>query len=514
MSNMPSVSRMCHSAQHSAFRGRPLNTMVVGHSIHFALEYEGPGGAWLPVAWRMLVRMHGSSLHLVITSDDGDDYYHVHPQGKGEDGLVTAEVQFRRAGSHLVATSWAVKAEDLGVCVAEHVSHAHSTDNAATYPMITTAWRIEVVDASLPDAKGASALPPRRTEVCTKQGEWWNDGRADALGLVGINSSYAPGESAACCGACAGEEECAALCTGGGCLRVAARMKRVSRGWLDGEDWLDEATLPAGECLAVEIEVKDGDGNPATLQPYMGAAAHIFVASTHSGEPAGVVQPTVVHAHAYAAMDLESLVSRGAVPVLSRKLCEDVAQSGTYPMAAVPASFGPQLYALVRLPAAGAWRVYLSLRHEDNLATAAFEWHASAGPERIAPPPPPPAWEPNAGLARCRAEAWEQGDPETWAVAEGDATSNELTATYVATAASVGTLCLLMLGALSWVCRRRQHRRKVPPGATSSSRVAAPDEVRGTAQDVELQRPSNRANPITHVIPVEAVGAGADAEKC
>ena len=91
MSNMPSVSRMCHSAQHSAFRGRPLNTPVVGHSIHFALEYEGPGGAWLPVAWRMLVRMHGSSLHLVITSDDGDDYYHVHPQGKGEDGLVTAK---------------------------------------------------------------------------------------------------------------------------------------------------------------------------------------------------------------------------------------------------------------------------------------------------------------------------------------------------------------------------------------------------------------------------------------
>ena len=59
--------------------------------MRFALEYERQDGAWLPVAWGTLVPMHGSSLHLVITSDDGEDYYHVHPQGSGEDGLVTAE---------------------------------------------------------------------------------------------------------------------------------------------------------------------------------------------------------------------------------------------------------------------------------------------------------------------------------------------------------------------------------------------------------------------------------------
>ena len=214
---MPAPARPCHTAQHSAFRSRPLDTTVVGHSLRFALEYEGLGGAWLPVAWRELAPVHGSSLHLVITSDDGDDYYHVHPQGT-EDGIVTAEVQFRRAGSHLVASSWAVKAEDLGVCVAEHVSHAHTADNDGTYPMITTAWRIEVVDPGLPGAKAAPApaLPPHRTEVCLKQGVSWDDDQAEALGLVGIDSSYAPGQSAACCGASAGEEECAKLCTGGG----------------------------------------------------------------------------------------------------------------------------------------------------------------------------------------------------------------------------------------------------------------------------------------------------------
>ena len=525
MANMPGPVRPCHTAQHSVFRSRPFNTTVVGRSLRFALEYEGLGVAWLPVAWRMLVPMHGSSLHLVITSDDGDDYYHVHPKGTGEDGIVTAEVQFRRAGSHLVASSWAVKAEDLGVCVAEHVSHAHTADQSGTYPMITTAWRIEVVDASLPDANGASApaLPPRRTEVCLKQGVSWNNAEAEALGLVGIDSSYAPGESAACCGACAGEEECAALCTGGGCLRVAAQMKQVSKGWSKGKDWLDESSLPAGEyevddpkCLAVEFEVSHSDGSPATLQPYLGAAAHIFIASAASGEPAGALQPAVVHAHAYATMDLDSLGGQGPIPDLSRVLCEDVAQSGTYPMAAVPASFGPRLYALVRLPSAGAWRVYLSLRHDDNLATAAFEWHASANPERTAPPPPlpppppPPGSEPSAGLASCRAESANgDGDIVTW-----DTASNDMTATYAAVAVSLGVLCLLcllLLGALGWRCR---HRGTWAPDATSSSRAAAPSGARGTAQNVELQGPPNRANPITHTIPVEAVpvDAGADAE--
>jgi len=291
MSNMPAPVRPCHTAQHSVFRSRPLDTTVVGHSLRFALEYEGLGGAWLPVAWRQLAPVHGSSLHLVITSDDGDDYYHVHPQGTGEDGIVTAEVQFRRAGWHLVASSWAVKAEDLGVCVAEHVSHAHTAENDGTYPMITTAWRIEVVGPGLPGANAAPApaLPPHRTEVCLKQGVSWDDDQAEALGLVGIDSSYAPGQSAACCGASAGEEECAALCTGGGgCLRVATHMKCIPgqtecMRWLAGTERLDETHLPAGECLAVEFEVRGGDGSLATLQPYLGAAAHIFIASAAGG---------------------------------------------------------------------------------------------------------------------------------------------------------------------------------------------------------------------------------------
>ena len=55
----------------------------------------------------------------------------------------------------------------------------------------------------------------------------------------------------------------------------------------------------------------------------------------------------------------------------------------------------------------------------------------------------------------------------------------------------------------------------LPHGATSSSRVVRPHEARAAARGVELQGPPrNRASPITHAIPVEAVGAGAGAEKC
>ena len=94
-------------------------------------------------------------------------------------------------------------------------------------------------------------------------------------------------------------------------------------------------------------------------------------------------------------------------------------------------------------------------------------------------------------------------------------------------AAALLCLALVLLGLvtfvrLHWVLHAQLARPfspaaggLLPPGATSSSRVAAPDEARGAARGVELQEaPRNRASPITHVIPVEALGAGAGAEKC
>ena len=402
-----------HSAQHSRFRGRPLNSTIVGGSLSFALEYEAAAAdTWLPVAWSMLVPMHGSLLHLVITSEDGDDYYHLHPQGDGTDGVVTAQgVQFRRDGVHLVAVTWAVKAEGLigGQCVDEYVSHAHSADNTGTYPMITSAWRVYVIGPNAVAAEEAAAtmLPARSSQVCAKKASRWDDPRADALGLFGYDSSYAMAGSAACC-ACVGAHEraccageCATRCDGdGGCLRVTARLKRVSRGWRDGDEWLDERLpLPAAQCLYVEFGVEDngGDGAAATpslppprppsvaahtpsppsplcflppapwprpllprlrvgarLQPYLGAAAHIFVAAAHSEGPSDVV-----HAHAYAAMDVERLVE---VPSTLFDDCAPSARPVAPRAQGAPAHPGAPPQPLGSSPRASGARLLLSSR--------------------------------------------------------------------------------------------------------------------------------------------------------
>eukprot|EP00964_Phaeocystis_antarctica_P015321 scaffold8466_cov61-Phaeocystis_antarctica.AAC.2 len=74
-----------------------------------------------------------------------------------------------------------------------------------------------------------------------------------------------------------------------------------------------------------------------------------------------------------------------------------------------------------------------------------------------------------------------------------------------------------MCGDIWWWVSRRVFAGAalLPPGATSSSHVAARDEARGTVRGVELQGPPrNRDSPITHVIPVEAVEADPGAEKC
>ena len=49
-----------------------------------------------------------------------------------------------------------------------------------------------------------------------------------------------------------------------------------------------------------------------------------------------------------------------------------------------PERFGPTIYALLRLPRPGTWRVYVSLRRGATLATAAFAWRAHA-PGPLAP---------------------------------------------------------------------------------------------------------------------------------
>ena len=95
----------------------------------------------------------------------------------------------------------------------------------------------------------------------------------------------------------------------------------------------------------------------------------------------------VLGARARAAADAS--LNFGGLDHLSRILCDDVSMAGVYPMPMPPARFGPTFYALVRLPSAGRWRVYMSMRRGGTLATASFGWQAQHLPTPIPRDTPP-----------------------------------------------------------------------------------------------------------------------------
>ena len=114
---------------------------------------------------------------------------------------------------------------------------------------------------------------------------------------------------------------------------------------------VDGTTLyPAARCMAVQLDVTDPEtGAPHTLSPYLEAAAHVYVAPADVSDAA--LRDLTTHAHAYTSLDADSL------SWLSRSLCEDFSQMGTYPMEPLPSTFSAPVHALIALPADGAWRV-------------------------------------------------------------------------------------------------------------------------------------------------------------
>ena len=110
---------------------------------------------------------------------------------------------------------------------------------------------------------------------------------------------------------------------------------------------------PAQRCLKVTIDVLDGGGAfraagaPVTdLQPYLMAAAHIFIVPTdaiESYETGGSRHELVTHAHAYAT-ELAPITS--GFTGLRLEECEDWSKM-KYPMDPAPERFGPNLYSLL-----------------------------------------------------------------------------------------------------------------------------------------------------------------------
>ena len=151
--------------------------------------------------------------------------------------------------------------------------------------------------------------------VCAK------DGAANADGLFSYDGSYELSQSSSCCCGAGGAERaerlatdaCAARCASAR-IEMEASIESIEDGVTPGSQIVYGADgaprPPAQRCLKVTVDVLDGGGAfraagaPVTdLQPYLMAAAHIFIVPTdaiESYETGGSRHELVAHAHAYA----------------------------------------------------------------------------------------------------------------------------------------------------------------------------------------------------------------------
>ena len=341
------------------------------------------------------------------------------------------DVTLQRPGRYLVVVSWVVEASALGICTTEGVMHAHGiSSNAIEYPMLmdrackcnsnhrtcaliplrTTRssdealmrlaeWTVEATGERA--SQQPQRLPRFHTLSCPQEaslvqsgdleGEYAFDGAFTVERLVDRTAA-----DDCCCDAArrgeAASSHCASRCPMlRDCIVVEVTARSIER-------WLPESERPAsgsaservfrsGECIGLEMHVREAlTGRPVNdLAPHLGAASHVFVASL-VGEAASSTSfasqaamdsvSMAAHAHAYP----ESIdwydqrrvfrYNEGA-QVLHNVLCEDAKYDAVVPPPQLPESFGPSLWAMVRLPMADRWFFHPTSRPPLTLVTYA-----------------------------------------------------------------------------------------------------------------------------------------------
>jgi hypothetical protein len=202
------------------------------------------------------------------------------------------------------------------------------------------------------------------------------------------------------------------------------------------------------------------------LGPYLGAGAHLFIVPVDQDS-----WEYAHHDHAYVSLDFGDLDS------LSRTLCDDVSMMGVYPMPMPPERFGPSLFALVRLPLPGEWRVYVSFRRADTLATLAFLWHVD-GPDHT--PRPEPANGTGAALrTEPRCEAINATSSPGWwtdaAIAEGESLWRSCPAQLPVLALALGAAgAVLVACVVAVACRRKMRGRCSTPSGVRTVELQWP----------------------------------------
>jgi hypothetical protein len=117
--------------------------------------------------------------------------------------------------------------------------------------------------------------------------------------------------------------------------------------------WLDARAPRAGETVSLAFEVEEPDGRPArALQPYMGMAGHAMI----------VARDFTVFAHVH---------PTGSVPMAALSLVEGAAVVDHAHHLGM--SFAPRVRFPVVFPHAGDYRLFVQIKRNDRVETAAFD---------------------------------------------------------------------------------------------------------------------------------------------
>ena len=300
-----------------------LRPLVVGQvsTVGFTLQYKDVGSwagtvtnDWADLSWGQLTEYHGARVHVNIMSANGDDFYHVHPEYttfvvSDELTELGVDVTFLQPGEHLVTTTWVVETSSLNLCTIENIKHAHGvSNNALLYPLLMASWTVTVLEATASgggvddDDDGGKLLPsqvlhttPLTTLSCGKPAAQ----AADGSGHLVYQHSYELHESVTCCcsfdaAAHVGTHaaQCGGRCAAGAsCARVTTTATSVAPVVGVPSTYVSvvggTTLYPAGRCMAVQLDVTDPEtGAPHTLSPYLGAAAHVYVAPVDVGDAA------------------------------------------------------------------------------------------------------------------------------------------------------------------------------------------------------------------------------------
>ena len=297
-------ARIHDGVDNNLFRATPITgpQPVTGQlsTVGFTLEYLDVCGTnqWTLLRWEQLEEYHGSRVHVNLLSADGDDYYHVHPEYTSfsvddtQTGLGV-DVTFLQPGLHMVTATWVVELSALNLTTIEEIKHAHGlSSNALLYPLLSATWTVDVAIGNDDADGGSGKLPAEQRLLTTSEATFACGKPASVVGAYHTyNHSYELAESVTCCCSAASAEHLSthtAHCTercpaGGGCVRVAAIATSLAE--VDGavetsvSKVAGETRYPAAICMAVSLEVSDpATGEILPLNPYLGAAAHVFIA--------------------------------------------------------------------------------------------------------------------------------------------------------------------------------------------------------------------------------------------